>query len=173
MSLLKIIRQQLGLSVTPANNFTLDASADNGTMKLARGNAGATTQDILAVDAAGKVSFLQGSGNLSYTTAVTPLPATATPVAQNHGLSTTPIEAVLEITCLVAEHGHSVGDVVERPCEFNGTTGYSPVTTWKNATQVGFTLTSGLPLGGLARSTGSAVIYTAANWSYRFRLRTA
>ena len=59
MSLIKIIRQQLGLSDTPANNFTLDASADNGTMKLARGNAGATTQDIMTVDAAGKVAFPQ------------------------------------------------------------------------------------------------------------------
>lgn len=55
MSLLKTIKQQLGLSVTPANNFTFDASADNGTMKLARGNAGATTQDILTVDASGSV----------------------------------------------------------------------------------------------------------------------
>jgi len=30
----KTTNAQLGLSVTPANNFTLDASADNGTMKL-------------------------------------------------------------------------------------------------------------------------------------------
>ena len=60
MSLIKAIRQQLGLSVTPGNNFTLDASADNGTMKLARGNAGATTQDIMTVDAAGKVGFSVG-----------------------------------------------------------------------------------------------------------------
>ena len=56
MSLLKSIKAQLGLSVTPANNFTLDASADNGTMKLARGNAGATTQDILTVDADGRIA---------------------------------------------------------------------------------------------------------------------
>ena len=55
MSLLKTIRQQLGLSVTPANNFTLDASANNGTLKLARGNAGNTTQDILTVDANGNL----------------------------------------------------------------------------------------------------------------------
>ena len=55
MSLLKTIKAQLGLSNTPANNFTLDASADNGTLKLARGNAGATTQDILTVDASGNV----------------------------------------------------------------------------------------------------------------------
>lgn len=59
MSLIKMIKAQLGLSVTSANNFTLDASADNGTMKLARGNAGATTQDIMTVDAAGKVAFPQ------------------------------------------------------------------------------------------------------------------
>lgn len=57
MSLLTLIKAQFGKSNTPANNFVLDASADNGTMKLARGNAGATTQDILTVDAAGKVSF--------------------------------------------------------------------------------------------------------------------
>lgn len=57
MSLIKAIKHQLGLSNTPANNFTLDASADNGTMKLARGNAGATTQDIMTVDAAGTTSL--------------------------------------------------------------------------------------------------------------------
>lgn len=60
MSLLKLIKAQLGISVTPANNFVLDASADNGTMKLARGNAGATTQDILTVGADGKVTATQG-----------------------------------------------------------------------------------------------------------------
>lgn len=63
MSLIKAIKAQLGLSVTPANNFVLDASADNGTMKLARGNAGATTQDVMTVDAAGKVVFPQNPQN--------------------------------------------------------------------------------------------------------------
>jgi hypothetical protein len=60
MSLLKTIKAQLGLSGTPANNFVLDASVDNGTMKLARGNAGATTQDIMTVAADGKVGFSVG-----------------------------------------------------------------------------------------------------------------
>ena len=55
MSLLKAIKAQLGLSNTPANNFTITAEADNGTLKLARGDAGATTQDILTVDASGNV----------------------------------------------------------------------------------------------------------------------
>ena len=57
MSLLKAIKAQLGLSNTPANNFTITAEADNGTLKLARGNAGSTTQDILTVDASGLVGF--------------------------------------------------------------------------------------------------------------------
>jgi hypothetical protein len=52
---------QLGLSGDPAKNFTLSVpAAPDGTMKLARGNAGATTQDILTVDAGGKVAFPQG-----------------------------------------------------------------------------------------------------------------
>lgn len=59
MSIIKAIKAQLGLSVNPANNFTLDASANNGTMKLARGNGDATTQDILTVDVAGRCGFVQ------------------------------------------------------------------------------------------------------------------
>ena len=57
MSLIKSIRAQLGLSAEPANNFTLDASAGDGTMKLARGNAGATTQDIITVNSNGKLDL--------------------------------------------------------------------------------------------------------------------
>lgn len=57
MSLLKTIKAQLGLSVTAANNFTLTAEADNGTMKLARGNAGATTQDLITVAADSNVQL--------------------------------------------------------------------------------------------------------------------
>ena len=58
MSLIKSIMHQLGLSGDPAKNFTLSVpAAPDGTMKLARGNAGATTQDIMTVDAAGKVAF--------------------------------------------------------------------------------------------------------------------
>lgn len=60
MSTLNTIRVQLGQSGTPANNFTLDASAANGSMKLARGNALATIQDILGVDAAGVLDALVG-----------------------------------------------------------------------------------------------------------------
>lgn len=51
---------QIGVSATNTQNFTITAEATNGTMKIARGNAGATTQDIMTVDAAGMVAFPQG-----------------------------------------------------------------------------------------------------------------
>lgn len=57
MSIIRAIKVRLGLSVTPANNFTFDASADNGTMKLARDSG----QDIMTVAADGKVTFPQNS----------------------------------------------------------------------------------------------------------------
>lgn len=50
---------QIGVSGTATNNFTLTAEAADGSMKLARGNAGATTQDVMTVDSSGKVSFPQ------------------------------------------------------------------------------------------------------------------
>ena len=48
---------QLGDSATATQNFTLTSAAADGTMKLSRGNAGATTQDIMTVNAAGQVAF--------------------------------------------------------------------------------------------------------------------
>lgn len=61
MSLGRWIRNQLGLSTTPANNFTLTAENADGTMKLHRGNPGAGTQDIMTVDANGLTVFPQGA----------------------------------------------------------------------------------------------------------------
>lgn len=50
---------QLGDSATATQNFVIDSSAADGSMKLARGNYGATTQDILTVDASGGVTATQ------------------------------------------------------------------------------------------------------------------
>lgn len=85
MSLLKSISQQLGLSSTATQNFTLTAAAADGTLKLARGNAGATTQDILTVDANGVVASVQGirgglfSGTAQNTTSGTSINFTGIP----------------------------------------------------------------------------------------------
>lgn len=47
------IKSEIGQSATPANNFSIDASADDGTMKLARESG----QDIMTVAANGTVSL--------------------------------------------------------------------------------------------------------------------
>ena len=51
---------QLGDSSTPTSNFMLTAQAADGTMKLARGNNGLTTQDILTVDSLGNLVMPSG-----------------------------------------------------------------------------------------------------------------
>ena len=71
MSLIKSNAVQIGQSPTATQNFTLAVpSSPDGTIKLARGNAGATTQDVMNVSNAGVVSFPQGLGNISNSTAI-------------------------------------------------------------------------------------------------------
>jgi len=65
----KVNQIQLGDSSTATQNFVWQTNVD-GTCKLARGNVGATTQDILTVDAAGLVTMSQGSGRFVLGTAV-------------------------------------------------------------------------------------------------------
>lgn len=60
MSILKTNAVQIGQSNTATANFALTAANADGTVKLARGNVGATTQDVMTVDAAGKVDFPAG-----------------------------------------------------------------------------------------------------------------
>jgi hypothetical protein len=57
MSLIKANAVQIGQSPTATQNFTLAVpSSPDGTIKLARGNSGATTQDVLTVDASGNIN---------------------------------------------------------------------------------------------------------------------
>jgi hypothetical protein len=73
MSLIKANAVQIGQSPTATQNFTLAVpSSPDGTIKLARGNSGATTQDVLSVDASGNVSFAGTTalGNISNSTAI-------------------------------------------------------------------------------------------------------
>lgn len=61
MSLIKANAVQIGQSATDSQNFTLSVpSPQDGTIKLARGNSGATTQDILTVNSNGSVTLSNG-----------------------------------------------------------------------------------------------------------------
>lgn len=62
MSLIRANSVQIGQSNTATNNFTLSVpSSPDGTIKLARGNSGATTADILTVANDGTISFSKPS----------------------------------------------------------------------------------------------------------------
>lgn len=175
MSTLKTNKAQFGQSGTATQNFTITAEAANGTMKLARGNAGDTTQDILTVDAAGKVTFPQGSGNLIFTNAVTPLPTlNGAVLTAAHGLPSAPVEAVVELTCLVAEHGYSVGDKFIANLFSNGAN-FFQIPIWWNSTNVGISSVATIAWITYHKAGGAASFntLTPANWSYRFRMRTA
>jgi hypothetical protein len=56
---IKNTASQIGTSGTATNNFSLEPTT-TGSMKLARGDAGATSQDILSIDSSGKLTFNQG-----------------------------------------------------------------------------------------------------------------
>jgi hypothetical protein len=63
MSLLKANSVQIGQSTTGTNNFTLSVpSSPDGTIKLARGNSGATTADIFSVNGSGAIAGATISG---------------------------------------------------------------------------------------------------------------
>lgn len=58
MSAVKTSKVQVGVSTNPSNNFVIDASQADGSLKISRGNAGATTQDVLKVESTGALSTL-------------------------------------------------------------------------------------------------------------------
>jgi hypothetical protein len=67
MSLLKANSVQIGQSATATQNFTLSVpSSPNGTIKLARGNSGSTTADVLSVDASGNVTTTLADGSVKF-----------------------------------------------------------------------------------------------------------
>jgi len=59
MSKLSGLAYQFGSDPTATNNFVITANND-GTLKLARGILGATTQDVLTVDVNGRCTWTQG-----------------------------------------------------------------------------------------------------------------
>jgi hypothetical protein len=76
MSLLKANGVQFGQSGTATNNLTLSVpSSPDGTIKLARGNSGATTADVVNIDSSGNVGI--GTNSASYRLEVKGSSATA------------------------------------------------------------------------------------------------
>lgn len=121
-----------------------------------------------------KIAGGTGTGNLTqYTSAVTPLPSAGGSAAVAHSLGVVPSEAVLEFTCLTADNGYAVGDVIQMPLSWNGSTPLSTPPVWKNTTQIGFNLFAAYTFCCANKGTAALAALTLASWSYRFRLRAA
>ena len=122
MSQLTVNKIQIGQSATATQNFTLSVpSSPDGTIKLARGNAGATTQDILNVDASGVVSF-PATGSFGkilqvVQTVKTDLFSTSSnSFTDITGLSCsiTPTSATNKVLIMASIKGHSNGNATSR-----------------------------------------------------------
>ena len=161
---LKVNQVQLGDNSTAANNFVWQTNAD-GTAKLARGNVGATTQDILTVDASGRIDI---PSNMLVQANQPILPSSGTTITFNHGLGYIPVSAELEFVCLTAEAGYVANDVVNPA---NGSASYAiPPSIKRTTTLVSTTTGVGAWVVSHA-STGGFVNLTAANWAWRFKVR--
>lgn len=173
MADLNIHSVRLGTSSDLTKNFIISVPAvPDGTLTITRESGAA----VASIDAGGKWTFAGGvvlpSNNLTvYSPNVTPLPGVASLLTYTHGLGVVPSECSVELMCLTADLGYAVGDVVE------------PLTWTAAATATSFTPRRTLTLveartgaySGFAivNSAGTYSAPTAANWAYRFKLRTA
>lgn len=151
--------------------MTMTLSGDGAiTGLVAGGLPDATIQTADIVDGAVTPTKLSG---LVFTLAnQTPLPGVAASLSWAHGLGVTPVSAELEIVCLTADNGYSVGDVVTPFCSSNGSY-YNPFSVGKNSTAVFARTGSNVSFAIVHATAGSTAAPTAANWAWRFKVRAA
>ena len=97
------------------------------------------------------------------------LPSSGTTLSFTHSLGYLPVSAELEFVCLTAEAGYVAGDVIN-PANASASYAIPPAikrtaTTVSTTTGVGGWVTSNA-------TTGAFVNLTAANWAWRFKVRT-
>ena len=168
-------------STTPVANLSIGGNAATATTatNVSGGTVNATTGSFSGTvtcsnaTASGQAVTL-GQAEYVYTTATTPLPGTNTAISVAHGLSAIPTDVSLELTCLTADNGYAVGDVLEFGGfgVWTGSSGIDPIPLWKSATNVGFTVPNTLVIVASNKGGGAAASLTLANWSYRFKMKT-
>ena len=151
---------QLGDSATATQNFMVTAQAADGTMKIARGNNGATTQDIITVAADGSASFPNSpASNSKYYQSVETSYTVSTTNTFAHGLGTMPKLVRVTYKCITAESGFAIGDEVEMNAYYSA--GYGAVTVSSNATNIYVTNSQ---VGVISRATNGPFQLTISNW---------
>lgn len=107
---------------------------------------------------------------ISSTAQVTPLPSGGAPITVSHSLGVMPKQVSFELVCLTAEGGYSVGDIIQNPPIWNGSSGVAQPGIAKTSTTVSYLIPGGLGLYGPVKTTAAAFTLTAANWAYQFIL---
>jgi hypothetical protein len=170
MSLLKSNSVQIGQSATATQNFTLSVpSSPDGTIKLARGNSGATTDDVLTVNASGAITGATISGatiNSSTVNGGSITSGTAVTSTSGTAIDFTGIPSwVKRITVMFSEVSLSGSDdiIVQIGSGSNSATGYGGSSSYAS-TGLGFanyTTGFGIKLSGGAASliSGSMIIF--------------
>lgn len=105
-----------------------------------------------------------------YSAVVNGLPAANVGIVVNHGLGYVPKGFALELTCISADLGYAVGDVVLGLSVFDlSMYAYVAMSVWANSVSAGFRV----PASGGAwisnKATGALGSMALAKWSYRFR----
>lgn len=149
-------------------NFMLDTDIA-GALRLRRGSSGAGGT-VLSVDSSGRVDL---PGNTLVQANQTPLPTTVSTLLRfTHGLGFVPDNAKVELVCLTAEFGYSVGDVVDNATvNPTGSVLIIPIVT-RTTTVV--EARTGAVTGNFYitnKATGGHQTPTAANWAWRFKVR--
>lgn len=163
---------QLGDSSTASQNFVLKTNSD-GTATLARGNVGATTQDILTVGADGKVTLVNNVlpfSGIYESTAQTITSAGL--LTLPHGFGVKPKLFMTYLKCVTPEYGYLVNDeVIAHTTQVSSSAADSfGVSVTYDATNVYVRYGSGAPVFvAVNKTTGVGVNLTNANWQFFIR----
>ena len=166
---LTIDQLQLGNNADPTRNFVFRTNAD-GTMTIARGSVGATTQGLLTFGAAGDATLLGITGTsltgplAGYTSGQQTI-TSGGGLTLAHGLGSTPNIFQTVLVCVGAEHGYSTGDQLQVPLFFDNGTSTFGVGIVADATNLNVRF--GNPANGYIipnKSTGARSLITNTNW---------
>lgn len=105
----------------------------------------------------------------TFTSSLQALPNAGVTVNVAHGLSSMPSYWVVQLKCVTAEFGFSVGDIIQLSGNFYAP-GYEAYVSWANTTSVGFLSSStGIMPRITSRTTGNLAVITQSNWNLVFK----
>lgn len=162
-----------GADVTTSGQFTFNIQEMVG--KVGNGATAAQTYRVFVgeVTASGTVSAivwyaLQGRYDSGWTNT---LPAGSTSVSKNHNTGYTDnVDTMLDLKCLTADAGYTVGDVIPRIGTYSGAPGPSMLRVQRLAASFP-TSNAGNPWGLYLAGGGALTSLTAANWAYKVRIQ--